>query len=287
MKGFHKRRKREKAFRRGSQIEEKKPKHNRGKDLKGFYRDSSGVVRPITRRKELTPFDVARSVSKGIGSLRLGSFGINLARGLDTGSKQLGPHISRMMASARQQASAGPMPTGPPVPIGQGLDQFDQQVLQQRQIGTPQIVDKQDVISGRKEDELARYVKEAMRAMPIGTDTSVEPEVTVVPRTQFHAMTGHPSPARTLGRNRIEVSDELFDLSPKQRRGIVGHEVWHALKQFDVWGRDVHRGRGLPQEWAERDAAQFENTFEPQGAQQNAQHFSRPVTGGMPSMFGR
>ena len=220
----------------------------------------------VQRRKELTPMDLL----KGAAS-QLGPFGANLAVGLQKTSQQVGPVIRQLSQSAKRELeSARAVEPSRPSPIGSFLKGIDQQILQQRPIGTPHIVDKQDVISDRSENELQRYVKEAMRAMPIGTDTSVEPKVTVVPRAQFHAMTGHPSPAITTGRNKIMVSDELFDLSPKQRAEIVKHESLHALKHHDVYGRYI----GPPPHWAEQEATRFAGSLEPEGAAMNRQQLA-------------
>jgi hypothetical protein len=220
----------------------------------------------VQRRKELTPMDLL----KGAAS-QLGPFGANLAVGLQKTSTQVGPAIRQLSAiTKRQLEAARPIEPTRPTPTGPFLKGIDQQIMRERPIGTPRILDPQDAIPKRSENELQRYVKEAMRAMPIGTDTSVEPTVTVIPRTKFHAMTGHPSPARTTGRNSIEVSDELFDLAPKQRREIVGHEVLHALKHFDVYGRMV----GPPPHWAEQEANTFAGSFEPEGQAANRVQFS-------------
>ena len=220
----------------------------------------------VQRRKELTPMDLLKGAASQLGPL-----GANLAVGLQRTSQEVGPAIRQLSAVAKRELESA-RAVGPTTPIATGsfLQGIDQQLLQQRPIGTPQIIDRQDAISGRSEHDLQGYVKEAMRAMPIGTDTSVEPKVTVVPRAQFHAMTGHPSPAITTGRNNMMVSDELFDLSPKQRREVVGHEVYHALRHFDVYGRN----RGVPPHWAEREAATFAGQFEPEGQAMNRQQFS-------------
>ena len=283
MARFRRRQPKEKPFRRGSTIE--KPKRERRK--KAVYTDKQGRRRPISQRKLLTPMDLIRGASG-----HLGQFGSNLAQGLQVTSKQVGPALRKSMASVRVQPGpisvqgppAGPpvpsnmeplpCPTCPtpgpsmssrepmrPVPTGPGLGQIDKQILKERIIGTPQIVDKDDVISGRQEGELQRAVKDAMRHMPIGTDTSVEPIVTVVPRAQFHNQFGR-TPAATTGRRNILVSDELWDLPPKERKAIVAHETLHALKHFNVYDQQV----GPPPEWAEREADQLADTVEPEGS---------------------
>jgi len=280
LRGFRRRKtKREKPFRRGAVVRAIKEKPKRKKRLPWFTRGGKHVpitppiARPIMvqRRKELTPMDLLK-----VATRQLGPLGINLAKGIDVASKQTAPLLRGLGTKGL-------------VPIGAGLRQIEREILQQRPIGIPQIIDKQDVISTGSENELQGYVKDALRAMPVGTDTSVEPKVNVVPRDQFHAMTRHASPATTTGRNNMMVSDELFDLTPKQRRGMIAHETWHALKHFDVYGRYV----GPPPQWAEQEAGQFERQVEPEGSRQNAQQFAHlrqqqgAPMGGIPSLFGR
>jgi len=230
----------------------------------------------VQRRRELTPMDLL----KGAAS-QLGPFGANLAVGLQKTSVQVGPAVRQLSALAKRELEATrsvePTSPGPPlrglgtkglVPIGAGLRQIEQEILQQRPIGTPQIIDRQDAISGRSEGELQRYVKEALRAMPIGTDTSVDPQVTVLPRNMFHQrlvqMGGNAiSPAVTEGKDHILVSDELFDLSPKERRAIVAHEVYHSRKHGDFMGKARYAANPP---WAEREAHEFERQVEPEGS---------------------
>jgi len=272
---FRRKTKREKPFRRGAFVQEIRPKPRRER-RKWFTRGGQHI--PITppttgqRRRELTPLDLLKGAAR-----QLGPFGVNLTVGLQKTSTQVGPAVRQLstMTKRRPEAARPIKPTSPSpllrglgtkglVPVGAGLRQIDREILQQRTIGTPQIIDKQDVLSGGKENELRKYVKEAMGAMPIGTDTASVPEVIVMPRNQFDAtvppqMKGRTT-ARTVGPNRIEVSEQIFDLAPKHRAWAMKHEAYHARKHFGSGGWL------LPQEGRESEANRFANSIEPEGA---------------------
>ncbi len=224
----------------------------------------------VQRRRELTPMDLL----KGAAS-QLGPFGASLAVGLQKTSTQVGPAVRQLSAMAKRELEAArPVEPTKPVPTGPFLQGIDRQVMRQRPIGTPQIIDKHDLFTARQENNLQKYVKAAMGRMPIGTDTGIEPTVTVVPRTEFHqrvaAMGGDEiSPAITTGRNSIIVSDELLDLTEKERRAVLHHETYHALRHWDRSGR-----RLTTPDVEEREAMNFENQYEPEGANAARSRFS-------------
>lgn len=280
MPRFRRKKRKEKPFRRGSVI---KPKHEPQKRKRtGLFTDEQGRIRRIDPQQPRrgTPGDLVRWVGR-----HAGRFGSNLAKGLEATSKST-------LSLPRIQHRGASQPRTPEIieaemvtpPIGAMQEQVEQEIRQTRPIGLPHIVDKEDVISPSQEGDLQKYVKEAMQHMPIGTDTSVEPTVTVVPRDQFktHMQTRgapHPNiPAMTPSKNQIIVSDALFDMSEKERRAIMLHEAYHAFRGH----AEAQAQAGHPLDWTEREARDFEASLEPEGSHAAVQR----LFGGTPSLGG-
>lgn len=258
---YRKRSKKDRPFRRGSKIERKQPRKKRERSQTHFT-DESGQVHPVTPRQQrrgVSVGDVAR-----VGLRHVGAFRSNLATGLSKAQIQI--------QSRPEKPSQAPLikaelvePAIPPIGAMQNV--IDTEIMRDRPLGLPHIIDKEDVITPKQEKNLQDYVREAMGAMPVGTDTSVEPIITVVPRDQFRGhlvATGSPhpqSPAMTTSRNQILVSDALFDMSEDERRAVVLHESLHALRGH---AELISQGQMHPS-WAEKEASEFETRLEPEG----------------------